>query len=601
MKRRVLVLMLLFLIVGLVGCAKTKVSDVFRFEVRKLEMTLYADETKNLEKELGLVRGDIDPDAEIVFTMSYIDGENVGERCFVNNILEIIEVEPYVNDSGIIEGTIISDADQKVKIRAKGEGQIRLTAFLKDSPNVTDSIIVTVTKEVLSGLKVSAPDNAKILYVGQTLQLSVDTFPNHIETEYTFKSSNILVATVDKNGLVKGVGPNKTSGDSIEPLIITVTSKYDPSVFATYDLSIVYEKATGIELKANDKVLEENEEVKLIKGETLQLSSKVLSEMGFAQQNVTYKSSDTKVATVSSTGAVKAVEGGTAKITASSSDGFASFSFDVTVGYNPSTALDVKFENEEVGTDAINVALNKTYSFATTVTPVESGNQNVSITVADEAYADYVKIDGLKITPLKIGEFTLKVSTLDAENPIVKEVKFKVDYDTVAKVEITSKPVELVVGDEYNVVAKVSPSGAKQDVTYKSSDESIATVDSEGKVTAIKQGKVTISVTSAEDAEKIASIELNVYDKVTAFTVTGVADNQKLVIDEDYELTIVLTPETSFAKNIEVECDEDYIEASVDGLVITLKAIEIGTTKVKVIVDENLSVELNLEVVDVTE
>ena len=188
MKRRVLVLLMLILIVGLVGCAKTKVSDVFRFEVRKLEMTLYADEEKNIEKELGLVRGAIDANAEIVYTMSYIDGENVGEVCFENEVLEIIEVTPYVNDSGIVAGTIIADQNENVKIRAKGEGQIRLTAFLKDSPNVTDSIIVTVTKEVLSGIKINAPEDTKILYVGEKIQLTVDTFPNHIESEYKFES-----------------------------------------------------------------------------------------------------------------------------------------------------------------------------------------------------------------------------------------------------------------------------------------------------------------------------------------------------------------------------------------------------------------------------
>ena len=62
MKKRVLALMMLFLLIGLFGCAKTQVTDVFRFEVRELEMTLYADETKNLEKELGLIKGDIDKD-----------------------------------------------------------------------------------------------------------------------------------------------------------------------------------------------------------------------------------------------------------------------------------------------------------------------------------------------------------------------------------------------------------------------------------------------------------------------------------------------------------------------------------------------------------
>ena len=119
MKRKVLALIMLFLFVGLVGCAKTQISDVFRFEVRELEMTLYADEAKNVEKELGLIKGAIDEDAAIVYSMSYVDGKNAGQVCYINDILEIISVEDYIDDGGIVAGTIISDSNTKVKVKAK--------------------------------------------------------------------------------------------------------------------------------------------------------------------------------------------------------------------------------------------------------------------------------------------------------------------------------------------------------------------------------------------------------------------------------------------------------------------------------------------------
>lgn len=597
MKRRVLALVMLFLFIGLVGCAKTKVTDVFRFEVRELEMTFYADEAKNLEKELGLIRGAIDSDAEIVYTMSYIDGADAGESCFINDVLEIIEVSPYVNDEGIIEGTIISGENENVKVRAKGEGTVRLTAFLKDSPNVTDSIIVTVTKETLSGLKINVPNNTKYLYVGQTLQLSVDTFPSHIDTEYTFKSSNKLLATVDKNGVVKGISP--TTG-STPDVTITVTSTYDPTLSASYKFIVLYESATDVEVSANDQVIEGP--VKLTKGDTLQLSAKVNSKEGFAQQKVSYKSSDTKVATVSTAGLITAVEGGKAKITVTSSDNNANFEFEVEVGYDASTALDVKFEGNEIGNDPITVVIDKVYSFTTQVTPVASGNQNVKIEVVNPDDAELVKIDGLKITPLKVGTFTLKISTLDEENPIIKEVSFKSEHDVATSVEITSKPQNLIIGDEYQVVAKVTPSGAKQEINYTSSDATVATVDENGKVVALKNGTVTITAVCKENAEIKATIELKVYDKVTSFEISGVTDNQKLILDNTYEIKITLTPASSMPKSIKVETNDELIKATVDAneLVVVLEAWELTTenTIVKIIIDETLEKVLNLTVVE---
>ena len=598
MKRKVLALIMLFLFVGLVGCAKTQISDVFRFEVRELEMTLYADEAKNVEKELGLIKGAIDEDAAIVYSMSYVDGKNAGQVCYINDILEIISVEDYIDDGGIVAGTIISDSNTKVKVKAKGEGTIRLTAFLKDSPNVTDSILITVQKEILEGIKISAPKD--VVYFGQTMQLTVETFPKHIDSEFNFKSSNKGFLTVDKNGLVTGVVQGEQSTETSKEITITATAVYDSSVSATYKLTVTYEKATGIKVKNGENEIKADETVKMIRNDEIQLSVEVLSELGFANKKVTYKSSDTKVATISNAGLIKAVNGGTSTITVATADGSVSFAFKVEVGYNPSTSAEIKFNDEVVEEQVFEVALNKNYNFTAKVEPFESANQNVKVEVADE-YKEFVKIDGLKITPLKVGEFKLTVSTLDETNPVVKEVSFKVDYDDVASVEITSKPKELVVGSEYQVTAKVSPTGAVQDVIYTSSDDTIATVDESGLVKALAKGTVTITVTSVADGEKKATIELNVYDKAESFTVSGITEGQKVVLGEDLVITVTITPETAYVEKINVELENDLFDISSDGLKITLSSAEAGTEKITISIDGLAEQVFNVEVVEEAE
>ena len=76
-----------------------------------------------------------------------------------------------------------------------------------------------------------------------------------------------------------------------------------------------------------------------------------------------------------------------------------------------------------------------------------------------------------------------------------------------AGLRFTSAPTDLAVGTEDKVVTKKCPSVAK--VTYKSSDDAVATVDAnDGTVKAIKAGKVTITATS--DYGNIVTTDINV-------------------------------------------------------------------------------------------
>ena len=597
MKKRVLALMMLFLVIGLFGCAKTQATDVFRFEVRELEMTLYADETKNIEKELGLIKGDVGEDADIVYTMSYVEGKNANQTCYINETLELANGEEYSVD-GIIIGTVITDGS-KIKVKAIGEGKICLTAYLKDSPNVTDSIIITVTKEKLSGLKITVPDGINRLYFGQTVKLEVVTFPSHIVSEFNFRSSNSSFASVDNTGLVKAIVPSANSTETNKEVIITATSKYDSSLSASYKFTLTYEAPKDVIVKNGDDVISKDQEIELLKGSTLQITTKVESEKGFANQKVTYKSSDTKVATITDAGLITAVNGGTAKIDVTTSDGTKSTSFTVVVGYSQSTELALKFDNKDITTDAFDIILDKKYNFSAVVSPVESANQNVKITVPEE-YKDFVEVNDkdLSIKPIKVGEFKVIVSTLDENSPITKEVSFKVDYDTPSAVNIKNEIKQLVVGEEEQLNVAVTPSGAKQEVLFTSSDATIASVDENGLVKALKAGTVTITVTSKENSELKATCSFTVYEKATSFTISGATNGQTVKVDEAITITVTVQPAGAFVKAVNATDDSDCFDISINDLVITLTAYEAGTANITISIEGLESIVISLTVVE---
>ena len=82
--------------------------------------------------------------------------------------------------------------------------------------------------------------------------------------------------------------------------------------------------------------------------------------------------------------------------------------------------------------------------------------------------------------------------------------------------------LSLEVGATGNLVATVEPSNASyKAVKFTSSDDKVATVDNEGKVTAVKAGTADITVESLMDGSKTAKCALTVTAPTTTTTTTA--------------------------------------------------------------------------------
>ena len=108
----------------------------------------------------------------------------------------------------------------------------------------------------------------------------------------------------------------------------------------------------------------------------------------------------------------------------------------------------------------------------------------------------------VKVTAKKNGK---KVSKTLASNITVKNYKVRLEDATGATVSGTTIAV---VGTPVQFTAKTAP--AKAAVTYTSNDSAIATVDTTGKVTPVKVGKVTITA-ATDKASTTAEVEVKNY------------------------------------------------------------------------------------------
>ena len=300
------------------------------------------------------------------------------------------------------------------------------------------------------------------------------------------------------------------------------------------------------------------------KGETQQLEIEYGTDDKVEQEKIAeaaskltieWTSSDEEVVTVNATGLITAVGAGEADVTASAKDVNISSTTHVKVVITPTgveapEALELVTNGENsknldakiVPEDATEVKLAYTSSDESVATVDENGlvtavaDGECTITTyvvadapatAETATQEAAAVVTDEETPTE-GENSEAVATpdnLDSAFGVVPEGLSATTKVTVTtKVEgITLDKTEgiLNVGNTVTITATVAPEEATNPaVTWSSSDESVATVDETGKVTAVAVGNATITATSEDDSSVSANYELTVQQKKAAATTT---------------------------------------------------------------------------------
>lgn len=130
--------------------------------------------------------------------------------------------------------------------------------------------------------------------------------------------------------------------------------------------------------------------------------------------------------------------------------------------------------------------------------------------------------------------------------------------EKVQSIALDNTSYTLTIGKIFTLTPIITPSNANnKKVTWSSSDESVATVASNGVVTGISKGTATITATT-QDGGKVASCVVTVVDepKVTLSATTGEIEAEK---------TLVLTA------TLNVEATQDIVWSSSDNTIATVE------------------------------
>lgn len=289
----------------------------------------------------------------------------------------------------------------------------------------------------------------------------------------------------------------------------------------------------------------------LMTGQTMNLTATV--SPGGADRKVTWTSGNTSIATVNSAGRVTGVNAGTTTITARTADGGYTAACQVTVTEKMVTASINLYNNtgkqinELYFEDSDADEYGEEYLTASGLTSWRNKTAiQVPLTFVQDAALDFYiccsdgseyEAKGLKLARAQADgtriELTLSLAKLSVNGSIKATTAVKTKNPAkVISVKLNKTSLSLKIGSTAYLSATVSPGGANRKVTWVSSDPSIATVSSVGKVTGIKTGTATITAMTV-DGGYTASCQVTVAAKMISASI-NFYNNTGRQIDELY-------------------------------------------------------------------
>lgn len=447
----------------------------------------------------------------------------------------------------------VAKVDQNGKVTAIKDGSATIKATVG---KFTAECAVTVKRVPLTGI--SLDKTALELSKGQSSEaLKVIYTPADTTDDktVTWSSADEKIATV-KNGVVtaKATGTTKiTATVGIHKAECTVT---------------VNAKLTGIKVTP-DKVTVE-------KGQKANLNVTYLPADTTDEKAVTWKSENESVATVDENGVVTAVAGGKTKVIATAK------------ANNKITAVcevKVPIHTESIAlnkTEITDLLKGKTEKLEVSFIP--SNTEDSREVKWTSSAADIAAVDANgTVKALKEGTATITATTVDGKHTASCTVTVKEIHLTDVKLDEMKNPSELFKGEKHQIKIGLNPIDTTDNViyTFASSDEKVVSVDKNGMVTALKNGKATITITvktTNTDFEKTLTYDITV-EEIPLESIEIKGDVTSLEEGKTTKLNVVFNPTNTTDDKTVVWSSSDTKVATVDANGV-VKAVKAGNVKI---------------------
>ena len=365
------------------------------------------------------------------------------------------------------------------------------------------------------------------LRVGESVSLNAVVLPNIASVKtITWTSNNKAVASVTPLGQYVTQTGNVV-GNSVGIAEIIATTE-DGNKTATCNVTVM-EAETPVTSISLDKT-----SLSLTVGNTYSLTASVLPTNA-TDRTVTWTSSNTAVAVVSSSGVIHARDAGTATITAKTNNDMT-----VTCVVTVSSAS-VPVTSVGLSKSYMSMTIGETQTLTATVYPTSATNKEVSWSSSNTSVAT-VSPSGL-VTAKSAGTASISVKTSDGNKTATCTVTVSAATVPVSSVSLNTTSLSMTVDDKQTLTATVYPTNAtNKAVTWSSNNTAVATVSSSGTVTAKAAGTAIITV-KTNDGNKSASCSVTV--SAATIPVTSISLNKtslSMSVGETQMLTATVLP-----------------------------------------------------------
>ena len=444
----------------------------------------------------------------------------------------------------------VATVDANGVVTGISEGEATITARNSNGLSASSEVTVTNISAPITNVSLNFSDLEIRKDSSQGLRATITPKETTDDKTLTWESSNPEVATVSSTGVVTARRP----GNAI------ITVRTSNGLTDTCNITVI-SQITSVHLNLTAITLDE--------GVSQTLRATINPSDTTDDKTLTWLSSNTNVATVDQEGNVTAVKEGVATITVTTVNGRRA-ECKITVN-KPSENIPI----ESVSLDKTTLTLEEqeAETLVATINPSETTDDKTLTWKSSNPEVATVDNNG-KVTAVKDGTTTITVTTVNGKEATctVTVTKKPVPIESVS---LNKTTLTLEEQEAETLVATINPSDTTDDktLTWKSSNPEVATVDQEGKVTAIKEGSATITVTTVNGKEATCTVTvLNATALEDAIDRAEAIDGSTYTADSYSALQTAIANgkavlESATATQDDIDLAVEAIETAIDNLV----------------------------------
>ena len=392
--------------------------------------------------------------------------------------------------------------------------------------NLSENVTIHYSTEVAKAIDLA--QHSVFLNINQSMELKYFINPVYAFYDIVWLSNDESICTVDDKGVVTGHNSGQTN------------IRIQDRISGKYDELTVYVGTYAESITLGDK------EATIFVGDSKRMIYSITPE-NVDNADIVWTSDNPNVVRVDETGLITCLKKGKAVITAETINGKKD-SCTVNV-YNHVSSV-------KLNKQSIELFEADTEKLTANILPADSLNKNVIWESSDQTVAT-VDNDGM-VTAVNEGTAIITVTTEEGQKTAQCTVRVN-KYIPVEEIKLSSAELELLIGKTDTLKCTIFPKNATdQRLKWTSGNHSVATVDSNGMVTAVNEGTAIITVTT-EDGQKTAQCTVRVRPLIPVSDIKIDSSELELQNGQSIALEYTISPENVNHSDIVWSSDDESI------------------------------------------